>query len=471
MLFPTFEFALFFSGVFVVSWLLRPHPLAWRLFLLAASFVFYAAFEPAYCLLLAASIVANQGFAVAIHARSHEPRRRAILAVAVVANLGLLGWFKYADFFIESVRGTLDGVGVETGWVPLGVILPVAISFFTFQALSYVIDTYRGDAEPSGLLDFAVYLSLFPHLVAGPIVRARELLPQLKERADPRRVSSALAFRLIMAGLFKKVVISSFLSAAIVDDVFAVPEAHRSVEILVAVYAYAIQIYADFSGYTDIAIGCALLLGLRFPQNFDAPYTATSMQSFWRRWHMTLSSWLRDYLYIPLGGNKATPGRRDLNLFLTMLIGGFWHGAAWTFVAWGAIHGVALAGERRVLAARKAAGKVPGRWSPVIRWLVTFHIVCLGWVFFRADSFGTAFTLLWRLVAAPGVGELVTPMVLFVIAASIGSQFVPADWVSRAQAGFSRAVPALQAATLAVGFLLIDALGPEGVPPFIYFQF
>ena len=154
-----------------------------------------------------------------------------------------------------------------------------------------------------------------------------------------------------------------------------------------------------------------------------------------------------------------------------MLIGGFWHGAAWTFVAWGAIHGVALAGERRVLAARKAAGKVPGRWSPVIRWLVTFHIVCLGWVFFRADSLGTAFTLLWRLVAAPGVGELVTPMVLFVIAASIASQFVPADWVSRAQADFSRAVPALQAATLAVGFLLIDALGPEGVPPFIYFQF
>ncbi|HXH57893.1 MBOAT family protein [Iamia sp.] len=471
MLFPTFEYAVFFSGVFVLSWLLRPHLLAWRVFLLVASFVFYGAFEPVYCLLLAASILVNQAMAVAIHRCREEGQRRVLLGVAVVANLAGLGYFKYTDFFIESVSGVLETVGIDTGWVPLQIILPVAVSFFTFQALSYVIDTYRGDAEPSSLLDFAVYLSFFPHLVAGPIVRARELLPQLTGRADPRKVNSALAFRLIMAGLFKKVVISSFVSAAIVDDVFAVPESYRSFEILFAIYAYAIQIYADFSGYTDIAIGCALLLGLRFPQNFDAPYTATSMQGFWRRWHMTLSFWLRDYLYIPLGGNTGGRNRRDLNLFLTMLIGGFWHGAAWTFLAWGGIHGVALAGERRVLAAREAAGKVPGRWSPVIRWIVTFHIVCLGWVFFRAESFGNAFSLLWRLVAAPGIGDAVTPMLVFVIAAMIASQFVPIDVVKRAQAAFSRSVPALQAVALAVGLLLIDALGPEGVPPFIYFQF
>ena len=471
MLFPTFEFAFFFSGVFVLNWLLRPHPLAWRLFLLGASLVFYGAFEPIYCVLLGFSIVANQAFAVAIHRRDDERARKAILAAAVVVNLGVLGYYKYTDFFIESVSGFLDGIGIETGWVPLEIVLPVAISFFTFQALSYVIDVFRDDAEPSSLLDFAVYLSFFPHLVAGPIVRARELLPQLQEPADPRKVNAALAFRLIMVGLFKKVVISSFVSAAIVDDVFAVPESYRSFEILVAIYAYAIQIYADFSGYTDIAIGCALLLGLRFPQNFDAPYTALSMQSFWRRWHMTLSFWLRDYLYIPLGGNKGGENRRDLNLFLTMLIGGFWHGAAWTFIVWGSIHGVALAGERRILARREAAGKVPGRWSPVIRWAVTFHIVCLGWVFFRAESFGNAFTILWRLIAAPGIGSAVTPMVLFVVAAMIAAQFVPADWVNRAQAAFSRSVPILQAVALALGFLIIDALGPEGVPPFIYFQF
>lgn len=471
VLFPTFEFAVFFSVVFVVSWLLRPHAQPWRWFILVASFVFYAAFEPAYCLLLAASILANQGFAVAIHRQADPGRRRLVLVAAVVANLGALAYYKYTDFFIESVSGLLEVVGVDTGWVPLDIVLPVAISFFTFQALSYVIDVYRGDAEPSPLLDFGVYLSFFPHLVAGPIVRARELLPQLNERADPRRVSSALAFRLIMAGLFKKVVISSFLASAIVDDVFAVPEAHRNVEILFAVYAYAFQIYADFSGYTDIAIGCALLLGLRFPQNFDAPYTATSMQSFWRRWHMTLSFWLRDYLYIPLGGNQGSRQWAFMTLFLTMVIGGFWHGAAWTFVIWGAIHGLALALERRVLDAREAAGKVPGPWSPFIRWAVTFHIVCLAWIFFRAESVGSAFTILWRLVAAPGLGEAVTPMLVLVIGLMMASHFVPPDWVDRAQAVFSRSVPAVQAAALAVALLLIDALGPEGVPPFIYFQF
>lgn len=471
MLFPTFEFASFFCVVFLVSWLLRPHLLAWKLFLLAASFVFYGAFAPAYCLLLGGSILANQGLARAIHLQSGERARRVILTAAVMANLAVLGYFKYVDFFIDSAAGTLTLVGIDPGWVPLDILLPVAISFFTFQALSYVIDTFRRDSEPSSLLDFAVYLSLFPQLVAGPIVRAPELIPQLEVRADPRKVNSALAFRLIMAGLFKKVVISTFLASAIVDDVFAVPEAYRSLEILVAIYAYAIQIYADFSGYTDIAIGCALLLGLRLPQNFDAPYAALSMQAFWRKWHMTLSFWLRDYLYIPLGGNQGTEARRDVNLLLTMLIGGLWHGAAWTFVVWGSLHGVALVVERRVVRTRREAGRVPGPWSPLLRWAVTFHVVCLAWVFFRAESFATAFTLLWRLVAAPGVGPLVTPMVLFVIVAMIGSQFVPTEAVNRAQAAFSRTVPAVQAVVLGGSLLLINALGPDGVPPFIYFQF
>lgn len=477
MLFPTFEFALFFSIVFLVNWLLRPHRLAWRLFLLVASFVFYGAFEPAYCLLLGGSILANQGFALAIQSQTDERRRKAVLGVAAAANLGVLGYYKYVDFFIDSTAGTLAAIGIDPEWVPLRVLLPVAISFFTFQALSYVIDTYRRDTEPASLLDFAVYLSFFPHLVAGPIVRARELIPQLAGRADPRKVNSALAFRLIMAGLFKKVVISSFLAEAIVDDVFAVPEAYRSLDILVAIYAYAIQIYADFSGYTDIAIGCALLLGLRFPQNFDAPYAALSIQSFWRKWHMTLSFWLRDYLYIPLGGNHDSERRRDLNIFLTMLIGGLWHGAAWTFVVWGSIHGAALVIERRVGEAREMAERVPGRWSPVIRWAITFNVVGLGWVFFRAESFANAFTLLWRLVAAPGVGgvpgtdPVVTPMVVFVIVMMIASQFVPTEVVNRAQAAFSRTVPAVQAVALAGCLLLISALGPEGVPPFIYFQF
>ncbi len=471
MLFPTFEFAVFFSLTFVGSWLLRPHPLTWRWFILAASYFFYGWWDPRFILLLAASTLVNQTAAVAIHRTSDGRRRRAVLLAAVVANLGVLGFFKYYGFFVASVTDGLDRLGLSTNPPLLQLVLPVGISFFTFQALSYVIDVYRGDAEPSPTLDFAVYLSFFPHLVAGPIVRARELLPQLKVRPDPRRIEAALAFRLIFAGLFKKVVISSFLADAIVDDVFAVPGAHSNLEILFSVYAYAVQIYADFSGYTDIAIGCALLLGLRFPQNFDAPYAATSVQSFWRKWHMTLSSWLRDYLYIPIGGNRGGERRMERNLFLTMVIGGLWHGAAWTFVVWGAIHGAALVLERRWQLRRDESGVEPGPLSPVLRWVVTFHVVCLAWVFFRAESFSVAGEMLWRLVTAWGVGELVTPLVVLVVVAMVAAQFVPVQAVERAQIAFSHMAPVAQGAVLAVGFLAIDSLGPVGVAPFIYFQF
>ncbi len=260
----------------------------------------------------------------------------------MTANVGALGYFKYYGFFVDSVTNGFGKLGIHVSPPLLQVILPIGISFFTFQAMSYVIDAYRDNLKPVGLLDFAVYLSFFPHLVAGPIVRATEFLPQLRKRADPRRIDAAYAFRLIVAGMFKKVVVSSFLASTIVDKVFAAPGNHSSLEILFAIYGYAFQIYADFSGYTDIAIGCALLLGIRFPPNFDSPYIAMSLQDFWRRWHMTLSRWLRDYLYISLGGNRGGRWKTYRNLMLTMLIGGLWHGASWTFVIWGGIHGVGL---------------------------------------------------------------------------------------------------------------------------------
>ena len=224
----------------------------------------------------------------------------------------------------------------------LQVTLPVGISFFTFMGLSYVIDIYRGSLEPSPWLDVAVFVAFFPHLVAGPIVRGSDLLPQIRRahRRDPRRIALPRAAYLIFAGLFKKVVLSSYISSQIVDPVFANPHTHSSLEVLLAIYGYAVQIYCDFSGYTDIAIGCALLLGFRFPENFNAPYTARSLQDFWRRWHMTLSMWLRDYLYIPLGGNQGSRRTMYRNIMITMVLGGLWHGAAWTFVAWGALHGI-----------------------------------------------------------------------------------------------------------------------------------
>ena len=278
------------------------------------------------------------------------------------------------------------------------------------------------------------------------------------------------AFRLIFRGLFKKVVVSSFLATNIVDPVFANPGEFSALENLLAVYAYAIQIYADFSGYTDIAIGCALLLGFRFPQNFDQPYRALSIQDFWRRWHMTLSRWLRDYLYIPLGGNRGSKGFVYRNLFLTMLLGGLWHGAAWTFVVWGALHGGYLVAERVVKERWQPRG-YPAEVVRVGQWLLTFHLVCIAWVFFRAETFGGAMEMLGRIAFAGGTGPLVTWLVAATVAASLAVQFLPRSLSLTGERVMVATPLVVYAAGMGVAFILIDGLGPEGVAPFIYFQF
>ncbi len=366
MLFPTVAFAVFFVVAFTVSWLLRPTYRAWLWVMTGLSLVFYGWTDSRFVWLLVASIVVNWGFGQAVDRSvgpdgERTPLSTNLVRAAVVANLGFLGFFKYYGFFVDSFRDALDAVGLGTSPAVLEIALPIGISFFTFHALSYVIDIGRGQLRPMRLDELALYMSFFPHLVAGPIVRASEFQPQLQVRSDPRRIPSGEAFRLIAFGLFKKVVVSSYLATELVDPVFGAPGAHGPLELLVGVYGYAIQIYADFSGYTDIAIGCALLLGIRFPQNFNAPYRALSLQDFWRRWHMTLSRWLRDYVYIPLGGNRRGVRRTYINLALTMVIGGLWHGAAITFVVWGAIHGGFLALERFV--AREVVG-LPRRSRP-----------------------------------------------------------------------------------------------------------
>lgn len=504
---------MFFAIVLPVSWLLAHRRTRWRVFMVAASYVFYGNWDWRFVFLLGGSTLANQAVAVLIH-RSHNRRvRDAWLALGVTLNLGLLAWFKYYDFFVNSTTNILSPLGI-TWTLPLReLVLPVGISFITFQALSYVIDTFRDSVEPVSLLDFAVYLSFFPHLVAGPIVRASEFLPQLKQRLDPRRVDIGLAFWLIGIGLFKKIVISSYLASTIVDPVFNFPHQHLGFDTLLGIYGYAIQIYADFSGYTDIAIGLALLLGFRFPQNFDAPYTAVSLQDFWRRWHMTLSRWLRDYLYIPLGGNRRGKARGYVNLALTMILGGLWHGAAWTFVAWGSLHGVGLAVERfkadrdkakaRALTALEAPrpqgltpehlqvayggtsttaltldeGELVGAtttrtidWKIWARRLLTFHLVCLGWVFFRASTFTNAFQVLARLFHW-GSAIPFNPVLILVIVGSIASQYVPTHRSGAAQAWFSRCSWWLQSTFLAGWLTLCSVLGPIGIAPFIYFKF
>ncbi len=474
MLFPTATFAIFFLIVLPLSWLTMPWPHRWRPFIIVASYVFYSWWDWRFVFLLAGCTLWNQVLAVRIWRTRSPSQRKSLLILALAGNLAVLGYFKYYDFFVTSSDNLLSVVGLDMPLEVKSIVLPVGISFYTFMAISYVVDAYRGEFEPTTLEKFAVYLSFFPHLVAGPIVRPGELIPQLETPRNPRRVDTSRAFYLIATGLFKKVVIANYLASSIVDEVFAAPGQHSSLEILIAVYAYAVQIYADFSGYTDIAIGIALLLGFTFPQNFDSPYAATSLQDFWRRWHMTLSRWLRDYVYIPLGGNR---GKRPIlmyrNLLLTMLIGGLWHGAAWTFVVWGALHGFGLVAERyRQERHPELAARPQTTWR---RWrarLLTFHFVCFAWIFFRASSFDDAWAMITGLFTRWGeASPLVTGGVLLAIAVGIGSQYLPARIPRLVMARFSRLPVLGQATVLAFALTLTSVMGPEGVAPFIYFQF
>ncbi len=279
----------------------------------------------------------------------------------MAANLVTLGVFKYFDFFVVNLNDVLGAFSLGAPLPLLRIMLPVGISFLVFRMLTYVIDIYRGQLTPAPTLDFAVYTAFFPYLLAGPIARAREFLPQITSPRDPRGVDSSRAFTLILGGLAKKMLIADYLATHIVNGLFASPQTYSSWETFWGIVAYSVQIYCDFSAYADIAIGISLLLGIELPANFDAPYTARTIQDFWRRWHITLSSWLRDYLYIPLGGNRKGRGRTYVNLVITFLLGGLWHGAGWTYVFWGLMHGTGLALERARGDVRHAGGlREPG---------------------------------------------------------------------------------------------------------------
>jgi alginate O-acetyltransferase complex protein AlgI len=381
----------------------------------------------------------------------------------VALDLGILGLFKYYGFFATDVARVLDAVGLGLPLPLLNLALPVGLSFFTFQAISYVVDVHRGICERAPTLDVAVYLWFFPHLVAGPIVRAREFLPQIARPRDREDVAVGAAVVLIALGLVKKVVIADFLARHAVDPVFAVPEAYGAPDAWLAMYAYAAQIYCDFSGYTDIAIGLALLMGIVFPRNFHRPYAATSFREFWRRWHMTLSRYLRDFLYIPLGGNRGGRLRTARNLMLTMVLGGLWHGAAWGFVLWGALHGAFLAGERLL----RGRVRIP-RW---LAWALVLQLVVLAWIPFRAPDLHLAGTFASRLVA-PGPATLWAPGVVVALAAVFGLQLLPERPLDALRARVETLSPVALGTALAFVVAVVAATVPaNAVPPFIYFQF
>ncbi|HEU0316075.1 MAG TPA: MBOAT family protein, partial [Solirubrobacteraceae bacterium] len=464
VLFPTAQFAIFFAVVLPLSWALMTRPRLWKPFILLASYVFYAAANWRFCLLLGGITLWNQGAARLIHrAGEDDRRRRLICAAAVAGDLLALGVFKYYGFFTQDIDRVLNGAGLGLPLPLLTIALPVGVSFFTFQAISYTVDVKRRLIEPATLLDAAIYLSFFPHLVAGPIVRAREFLPQLASPRDPTRVAVSSGLALIALGLVKKVVLADYLARSIVDQVFAVPQAYGAPDALLAAYAYAAQIYCDFSGYTDMAIGLALLMGFVFPQNFRSPYRATGLRDFWRRWHMSLSRFLRDFLYIPLGGSRGGRLFTYRNLMITMVLGGLWHGAAWTFVVWGALHGGGLVAEHIW------NGRIK---TPVwLRWFVTFNFVVLGWIFFRSQDLSLAGAYLKRLTVftAP---TLWTAPVLLAVVLVIGLQLLPARGAFSFEVRFGRIRPVVLGATFAVLVLFVAATVPsQGVPPFIYFRF
>jgi alginate O-acetyltransferase complex protein AlgI len=470
MLFPTVDFAIFFGLVFLGHWLLNPRPLPWKLFMIGASYVFYAWWDVHFVWLLAGVSAIAQVGALAVARQEHERARRITMAIAVALTLLPLVSFKYYGFFSLNLQDAADSLGINVGLPLVQLILPVGISFFSFMAVSYVVDVYRGRFETVGWIDAFLYLSFFPHLVAGPIVRPDELIPQLDVRRDPRHVDVTGASWLIFGGLFKKVVISSYLTTTMVTPVFGDPARYGAIDVAFAIVAFAIVIYADFSGYTDIAIGIAKLLGFQFPQNFDRPYSARSLQDFWRRWHITLSRWLRDYLYIPLGGSQKGETRTYVNLLVTMVLGGLWHGAAWTFIFWGFYHGVG-----QVIGAWKRTHLPQREETPMLllgQRVSTFALVCIGWVFFRADSMATAFTMLGRLLVGWGTTpELVNPVVIGSIAMMLALQYAPAAPGLEIQKRLSELHPAVMGLVFASVLFVVATLGPTGVAPFIYFQF
>ncbi|MGH2915202.1 MAG: MBOAT family O-acyltransferase [Solirubrobacteraceae bacterium] len=465
MLFPSVQFAIFFPIVLALSWALMSRPALWKPFIVVASYVFYAAANPMFCFLLGGVTLGNHFAARLIAGRDSERAKRWLCALAVAGDLGVLGVFKYYSFFAQSIARALSAVSLGPPLPLLTVALPVGVSFFTFQAISYTVDVRRGLVKPARLIDTALYLSFFPHLVAGPIVRAREFLPQLARPADPRRVAVSSGLTLIGMGLVKKVVIADYLGRTVCDPVFGVPQAYHAPDVLIAGYAYAAQIYCDFSGYTDIAIGLALLMGFVFPQNFSSPYRSQGFSEFWRRWHMTLSRFLRDFLYIPLGGNRRGRLLTYRNLMITMVLGGLWHGAAWTFVLWGTFHGVALTCEHFL---RRRLRWRPPAWA---RWFVTFHLVVFGWILFRAQGIGLAWQFLKRF-GSFGPPTLWTVPVLLAIAVAIVPQLLPPRLWQWLQARLGAINPSVLGAGLAVLVLFVAATVPsQGVPPFIYFRF
>jgi len=470
MLFVEFRFFFFFAFVFLVYWTLRNNT-ARKVFLLLASYFFYACWDWRFLFLLIGSTTLDYTIGRLLGHMQDRRKRQGLVAMSLCVNLGLLGFFKYCNFFIGSASTMLAWLGIPASLHTLHIILPVGLSFYTFQSMSYTLEIYRGHLEPVRKpLDLAFFVAFFPQLVAGPIVRATTFLPQVHEARQLAYVAFRPALALFLIGFIKKACIAEN-AAPFVDQFFASPHSYTVLSAWIATLLYAVQIYCDFSGYTDMAIACARLLGYELTVNFNFPYFADSVTDFWRRWHISLSTWLRDYLYISLGGNRGGKWFTYRNLMLTMLLGGLWHGGAWTFVVWGGLHGLALIIHREWQRVREW---IPGAVA-AMRWLavpITFYWVCIAWIFFRATNFQDALDTVQRFVLFHAKGKhllsLEPRLLLFFAGVAIihylNFRGVFSQWWRR-----------LPAPVFAAGYgsavAIVLLFVPVKYTPFIYFQF
>jgi alginate O-acetyltransferase complex protein AlgI len=476
MIFSSAVFLFLFLPVVLAVYFLLPARLR-NLWLLGTSLVFYAWGEPRFVLVMLASIGANYFLALRIGRSKDAGGRKAYMALAVVANLGLLVVFKYADFLVGNLNALLEPLRLAPLSLP-GIALPVGISFFTFQALSYVIDVYRREVPVQrNPLDLGLYIALFPQLIAGPIVRYHDVARQLVERVVTRQ-GFAYGVERFVAGLGKKVLIANTLAVQ-ADLVFAIPADQLTAPVAwLGVVCYTLQIYFDFSGYSDMAIGLGYMFGFRFLENFSHPYVAQSITEFWRRWHISLSTWFRDYLYVPLGGNRGSALRTYRNLVLVFFLCGLWHGASWSFVVWGLLHGFLLVVERMGLA------RIMARWPRALRHVWTLFFVMIAWVFFRADSLPQAegfLRAMFGLSPATGVEHSLAlyidgPTILALVAGAVGSTPVLAFARQHLNARSSRPNDALIGASevVALSIVLLACsmmLAAGTYNPFIYFRF
>jgi alginate O-acetyltransferase complex protein AlgI len=474
MLFNSFAFLLFLPLFMIGYWSTRGRARLWVMFV--ASLVFYGWWDWRFLFLLLFSAIVDYSLGLLLENEQDQPARHRLIVLSIVVNLGLLGFFKYFNFFAESAAHLSETLGLPVTWNALRIVLPVGISFYVFKTMSYTIDVYRR-TQPAerDLLRFATFVVFFPELVAGPIVRASRLLPQLNRdhRFDYERALSGLS--LICAGYVRKVVVADSL-APLVDVRFAHPEAHSALSLLIGVYFYAFQIYCDFSGYSNIAIGTARILGFDFGINFDRPYFSRGFSEFWTRWHISLSSWLRDYLYIPLGGNRGGSLFTVRNLMITMLLGGLWHGAQWTFVAWGGLHGLYLVLQRVLGPLHQRivrALRVPRVVSDAFLVLLVFHLTCFAWVFFRAQSFGNAWRILSSIAAMRDMSlAAVDNKILVIKGAMLIAGLLLAEIVTLPSREASREVsPMRRLAFAATCIWVLLLFGSFSGNTFIYFQF